>query len=431
MDFYSTLEPRLGKELAEALRSSRKLPVVHGLYRNENKLSEEALFAAFPSLKKHPLVPNAYYYEEGQYEPGKHLYHHLGGYYLMDTASMLPPYLLAPKEGERILDLCAAPGGKTCLMALMAPSSTILSNDLSYPRSLITSQNVERLGLDNVVVTAGDFAKAKDHYQAYFDAILLDAPCSGSAMFRKDVRLEEDWTQAKRDKLCVIQKELLELASTLLAPHGRIVYSTCSFSYEEDEAIVLNFLSSHPDFRAVKPWCCSLLYSHPDLLEGLRALPDRFPGEGQFACLLVRDGEGDSPAKAKPAKLDAESQRILAQYGLSHWDGLRVKDDVYALPRPMQVNGLSLLRYGVKVGSVEKGRFLPDHHLAVAGHMKKVPLSLPQTLSFLQGEGFPLDADDGEVSLTYDRFALGYAKIVKGYAKNHYPKGLRRKFEGT
>ena len=96
----------------------------------------------------------------------------------------------------------------------------------------------------------------------------------------------------------------------------------------------------------------------------------------------------------------------------------------------MQVNGLSLLRYGVKVGSVEKGRFLPDHHLAVSCHMKKVSLSLPQALSFLQGEGFPLDADDGEVSLTYDRFALGYAKIVKGYAKNHYPKGLRRKFEG-
>lgn len=428
MDFYSTLESKLGPALSESLRDSRNLPVMHGLYLNKAKLDEETLLSTFPCLKRHPIVPNAFYYQDGECEPGKHLFHHLGGYYLLDPASMLPPFALSPKPGERILDLCAAPGGKTCLMAMMEPSSILLSNDRSYSRSLITSQNVERLGLGNVAVTAGDFGKAKSHYQGYFDAILLDAPCSGSAMFRKDKRLEEDWSIEKVQRVCAVQIELLKTASFMLTSGGRIVYSTCSFSYEEDEAIILEFLRSHPDFKAVAIADSPCLYHHEDLPESVRALPHLFPGEGQFICLLVHQGEKVAHPKAKASNLDKVSLEILSKYGLSSWSGLRNGDTLYALPEPIDIQGLSLLRRGVKVGEFVKGRFEIDHALATTGHLPSISIDENLAKRFLQGEGFMLNAPDGEVSLRYLNFDLGYAKIVHGYAKNHYPKGLRRKF---
>lgn len=429
MDFYATLEPSLGKEIADKLRASRSQKEMHGLYLNAAKLSPSRLLEAFPSLKPHPFVPNGFIYEEGECEPGKHLYHHLGGYYLLDPASMLPPYLLNPTPGERVLDLCAAPGGKTCLMAMMmGPSGVILSNDLSYSRSRITSQNVERLGLSNVVVTAGDFEKAKESYQGYFDAILLDAPCSGSAMFRKDIRLEEDWSLEKVNRLTKTQKELLEYAASMLVSGGRIVYSTCSFSYEEDEAIILDFLAAHPEFTARKPFDCSLLFSHSDLLQSYRALPCFFPGEGQFACLLVHQGGKQSHPNAKPGKIDAESQRVLSRFGLTDSSPTRLGDDLYVTPENIDIHGLSTLRKGLKVGSFVRDRFEVDHALAIAGKMPYIEVSEEQAKRYLTGEGFPLDAPDGEVSLRYLDFDLGYAKIVSGYAKNHYPKGLRRKF---
>lgn len=426
MDFYASLTPYYPEKEIQELRLAQQGKAIHSLYLN-NKVNKETLLSLYPHLKPHPFIENAFYYDEEEYPLGKSMLFNLGAFYIMDAASMLPPYFLSPQKGERILDMCAAPGGKTSVLSLLLGNQgTILSNDISYPRSKENSGNVERLGLGNVVVTSGDFVGIEDNYEDYFDAILLDAPCSGSAMFRKDRRLSDDWTYEKVLKTQSIQKSLLESAAKMLVSGGRIMYSTCSFSYEEDEEIILSFLKRHEDFEAVFLPDDPSFYHHPDLPQGIHLFPHRYAGEGQFLCLLRHKGDKVAHKQEKIHQLPKSLQKLSFEYGLEGYDYLSHQDSAYVLPEAMKTPKLSLLRYGVRIGE-EKTPFQPDHALASFAKAS-IPIEKENALRYLAGETFPLQGEDGYAVVSYLGIPLGYVKLVKGTAKNHYPKGLRRRY---
>ncbi len=431
MELPESLYAHYPKPIVDALLSSMELSPVRGLYLNTSRLSPEEVKRIYPFLTEHPIVPNGFVFLEGQGDVGKSFAHNLGGYYVLDPASMLPPYFLDPKPEERILDCCAAPGGKTCLLALMG-AGQLISNDLSYARSRETSSNVERLGLSNVIVTAGDFVASAEAFPCYFDAVLLDAPCSGSAMFRRDPRLKEDWSYAKVERLASLQRELLEGVSRMLVPGGRILYSTCSFSYEEDEAVVLSFLKDHPDFEAVPLSDSPLFYRHPDLPESLHAFPSLFPGEGQFLCLLHHKGQKIEHWQEKYHKPEPLAVRAASSLTLQFPDYLRQNGMLYASSAPfLEAKGISLLRYGVCLGK-DSEPFVPDHASAPFVPKKEwIALDEKQAIAYLHGETFPLNGPNGFRVVSYGRFPLGYVKLVNGIAKNHYPKGLRRDYSKT
>ncbi|MDY6391682.1 MAG: hypothetical protein SPL80_02450 [Bacilli bacterium] len=431
MDLFTSLSLHYPSSLVSSLKESMEGKSVHALYRNPLKISESDLLSLTSSLKSHPFVPNAYYFDPEVEELGKSMLFNLGAFYILDAASLLVPYFLNPKPGERILDMAAAPGGKTCLSAMMMEGEgVILSNDLSFSRSKETSSNVERLGLSNVAVTSGDFAAAYRNYESYFDAVLLDAPCSGSAMIRKDPRLLSDWSEEKVARCASIQKELLDLASKMVVNGGRIMYSTCSFSYEEDEAVVLDFLKTHPQFHAFSVEEHEGFYHHEDLKEGVHLFPHLYAGEGQFFCLLQKEGEKESHPieRSKPLKMPSSILPYIKESGLESCDLKLHSGAYYGLTEALRIEGLSLLRYGVRIGE-EKNPFSPDHALAVFNHrIPSISLEKEKALAYLRGETFPQQVSDGYHVVSYLKMNLGWVKVTHGIAKNHYPKGLRRRY---
>ena len=431
MDFFSSLRPHYPEEVVLGLQKALSEKRVYGLYLNTEKMSDEELLSRFPFLTPHPIVPHAYLYDGEVYPLGKSLEHNLRVFYCMDPASMVVPYFLAPKKGERLLDYCAAPGGKTVVASLlMENEGAILSNDLSYSRSLETSHNVERMGRGNVAVVSGDLSSLPPHvYEGYFDRVLLDAPCSGSAMFRKEPKMMKDWTEEKVLRQAKIQAELLEVASKYVRKGGTIAYSTCSFSYEEDEAIVLSFLEKHPNFKAIPIADNPLFYSHPALPEAIHVFPHLHPGEGQFLALLKECGEEEERKEGRYGILPPKLAAVLAPYGLGNRDYLRHKDAYYALSMPLRIpDKISLLRYGIKLCE-DKEPFIPDHALSsFAPKAMRIELSEDLAKKYLRGETFPLKEKDGYAVVSYQGLPLGFVKVSKGIAKNHYPKGLRRDY---
>ena len=398
----------------------------HCLYLNLDKISDEEFLSLYPNVQPHPFIPHAYYFDEEEYPLGKSLLFDIGAFYILDASSLLPPLSLGVTPGMRVLDLCAAPGGKSFVLSTqLGPSGILLSNDLSYPRAKELSGNMERLGRGNVIVTSGDMEKAKEHYLEAFDAILLDAPCSGSSMFRKSKEAENDWTIEKVLRCASIQASLLELASSLLSPGGKLVYSTCSFSYEEDEGVLLSFLKEHPEFSPLPVEDHPGYFHHPDLPVSVRLFPHRYIGEGQFFCLLQKAGNAVTKV-SKPSR-NAKSPFIEA-YGLEERDNLLLSDGLFSLGKRFDVQGLSLLRYGVKISSKEDP-LKPDFALArFLSASSCLPLSKEQTLSYLHGDTFAYEGKDGFYPVSYQGLSLGFVKLVHGQAKNHYPKGLRRDY---
>ena len=236
MDFETSLTKYLTKQEIKKLIESFSNEEKKAIYLNKVKMSEEKLLELFPNLKPHPVVPNGYLYDKNEYELGKKIYHELGAYYIQEPSAILVAHFLDAKPGEKVLDLCAAPGGKTIQTALkMQNEGLIIANDLSKSRANILLSNIERLGISNTVVTSYDFKEFYKDFIGFFDKIILDAPCSGSGMFRKSEEMKNDWTYEKVLKNAAIQKELILMCYSMLKEGGTLVYSTCSYSFEEEQ----------------------------------------------------------------------------------------------------------------------------------------------------------------------------------------------------
>lgn len=422
------------------------------------------------SDKKVSWADEAYYFDENV-RPGKHPYHEMGLYYIQEPSAMSAAALLAPKPGMRVLDLCAAPGGKsTQLATYLGDSGLLVSNEINTQRSRILSQNIERMGIKNAIVTNEDSFVLASHFPGFFNAIQVDAPCSGEGMFRKLPEAIEQWSLENVAICAARQKEILDNAAVMLKPGGVIVYSTCTFSKEENEDVIEYFLERHPDFT---------------LEEMERFWPHKVDGEGHFVAKLVRRGSvnelgadydvcEDSCNKVedtglkvdrktkknknsknrknetKPA-LTKENMKLLSEFldetiseDVAAWIKnsrlVMFGEQLYRLPdMEVDIKGLKVQRAGLHIGEFKKQRFEPSHSLALAlklndaKNLVKLTCDNPQTIGFFNGQSVVLSDEQtaeckkGWALVCVDGYTAGWGKVNGTQVKNHYPKGLRNK----
>lgn len=426
MDLKTSLLTHINEEdVASLLNSIYNGEVTHALLLNTKKMSDEEFVSRFPNVKKHPFVSHAYYYKKEEYEFGKNLLYDDGVYSIEDPSAMMVNYFLKPEEDDVILDICAAPGGKSIGASLaMNDQGIVVSNDISYPRAKAMSQNVERMGRGNIIVASNDFVFSHIHFRNTFDKIIVDAPCSGSAMIRKNDKAEKDWRYEKVKTCAKRQLELLELAYEMLKDGGTLAYSTCSFSFEENEGTILAFKEKHPEIELVSLPEDTSFYRLNELKEAVRLHPDRFEGEGQFICLFKKPGK-----LIKTPKVLIKNERyeqFLDDYNLQNRSNEMMRSKFYSLSQHFDSSHLNILRYGVKLFEMRQ-IYIPDHHLShFLGPEYSWPINYEEAKAYIHGDTFLTDKKDGFYIVSYDNQNLGYVKVVQGVAKNHYPKGLRR-----
>lgn len=428
MEFKEHLRKYLNEEeISSLLGALAYTKSKHALLLNEEKMSATTFENEFPLVKKHPFIPNCYIYEDDIYHFGKHIYFDMGVYYLFEPCSPLVGYLLNPNENDTVLDIAAAPGGKTTHASLLMKNKGILvSNEISKERSLILSSNIERMGRKNVIVTNTTASALEKKYSSTFSCIILDAPCSGSGMFRKESKMKEDWTYAKVLSCAKVQKELILQAFDMLMEGGRLVYSTCSFSYEEDEEVISYLLEQREDASLCEIPSAPYFYKSKSNI-GIHLFPHLYEGEGHYICLVEKKRNMNTISSYKKDKKESISS-INKICGID--DFIYKNENIYySLPSYFDTKGIHVIRGGCKVGTLEKYGFEFDHALShvLSSFSSMCDLSLEEASSYLKGEQLIKDAPSGIVLLRYNGIPLGWGKSVKGRINNKYPKGLRRK----
>lgn len=426
MEFLEHLKNSLPEDEANKLFEALDKEDEHAVLLNISKISDEEFLKEFPHVKKHPCVEHAYIYDKNEYALGKHIYHELGYYYLQEPSAMIVSSLIDFKETDCVLDLCAAPGGKTVQASLkMNGNGLIISNDLSSSRASIIVSNSERLGLRNVLVVNNDFKEVYHHYLETFDKIILDAPCSGSGMFRKNSLMKEDWSINKVYKFAEIQKELISYAYKMLKPGGFLSYSTCSYSIEEDEDVIEYLLSSSD--ATIEPITLKHGYINKKKPIGVRLHPSHFNGEGQYICHIRK------PGVSNPTRFRNDNKvKLVEVESYKGYDVKKFGDALFAISNMIGIKGLRVVRHGVKIGEEHKGVFKYDLHFArtlAKGEMPSVELNPDELKLYLEGNQLAKSSQNkGYVLLTYHNNSIDIAKTDGAVIKNHYPKGLRRKY---
>ena len=437
--FLARMEKLLGPEFPAFLASYDR-PRNVGLRVNPLKTDAVPDLGTF-GLEPVPWEPRGYYYDLAA-RPGLSPYHEAGLYYLQEPSAMAPAGLLDVRPGMRVLDLCAAPGGKsTQLAAALQGRGLLIANEIHPQRAKILARNFERLAVANGLVLNEHPQRLAERFPRYFDRILVDAPCSGEGMFRKEEAALTDWSEETVAMCAGRQYEILCSAAAMLAPGGRLVYSTCTFAPAENEGVVSRFLHSHPDFAAVPadaPWFAP---GRPDWVEdpapGLaytcRLWPHRLRGEGHYAAVLERQPGGTAepgPAEALSPlpKLAADFAREL---GLELPEGgcLSFGDTVCLVPAGCPaLRGLKVLRAGLELGQLKKNRFEPAHAWALwlksAASVVDLAPDSREAAAYLRGETVPGSAK-GWTLVTTGGLSLGWAKGDGATLKNHFPKALR------
>ncbi|MDP3448598.1 MAG: RsmB/NOP family class I SAM-dependent RNA methyltransferase [Eubacteriales bacterium] len=385
------------------------------------------------SLTPTGILPESFFFKD-DVAIGRQPLHAAGLCYVQEPAAQAPAALTQAGAGMTVLDLCAAPGGKTTqLAAMMQNTGLLVANEPVRSRAEILAGNIERLGVSNALVTCMRPDALASALGACFDVVLVDAPCSGEGMFRKDETAIREWSREHVLACAARQEQILQSASLLLKPEGRLVYSTCTFSREENEGAIERFLSAHQDFV---------------LIESRRMYPHSSVGEGQFMAVLVRAGEGEAnfaapyaPSAVAPVALVAPAGERIPAFE-AFWRETFVIDlpTAMLLPDgrvllspallPRELKSLHIVRAGVLAGELKNGRFTPDHALAMAypanAFRATVPLEVEALSRFLAGETVACNpALSGWCPATVLGHPVGWGKAVDGVLKNHIPKGLR------
>ncbi len=461
--FLLKMQELLGKEYGQYLESFKE-EWKPGLRVNTWKLEPRELAKLVPwNLEPVPWADNGFYYDgtpdEEALRPSKHPAYYAGLYYLQEPSAMTPAAMLPVVPGDRVLDLCAAPGGKsTELASKLKGRGMLVSNDISYSRARALLKNLELAGAANICVTSEAPEKLAGVWPEFFDKILVDAPCSGEGMFRRDEDMVKDWNEKGPEYYVPIQRRILSQAAAMLKPGGYMLYSTCTFSVEEDEGNVSYVLEKFPQMEL----CCLDLDKVPGACGGfglsgcMRLFPHRLRGEGHFLALMRKKGgdngicppvdkvvcppadDGAAGKRARAVEKEKELDVFLGQSGVE-WDYGRIvihQDNVYYLPEGLAWNlPLRFLRTGLLLGELKKGRFEPSQALAMSMKAGQFPntVSFPagdsRVLRYLKGETISLEVDEGPVRgwclAAMEGFPLGWAKGTGMSLKNKYYPGWR------
>ena len=506
--FLKRMKQMLGEEYPAFLesyeRERRQSLRVNPLKGETETIREKLPFSLHPV----PWENHGFCYDREDM-PGRHPYHEAGVYYIQEPSAMAPvSFLMADVYGEntaeghggceRILDLCAAPGGKSTQIAgamyeaykkgIWQERGILISNEIHGGRAKILSENIERMGIANAVVTNETPSRLAEVFQEYFTRILVDAPCSGEGMFRKNEEACMEWS-VENVKLCADRQDgILDCAASMLAPGGRLVYSTCTFAPEENEGSVARFLQRHPEFsiepvrlvegmtEGVPEWAYdssaqqeetpegqifterSLSQTQAESLRGTCHLfPHKLEGEGHYLAVLRKEGifqsgysgcgrNGGQPGlsekeKSTPGKGCVEFYEFARKNLKEDWlekqeekkKYLRFGEQLYLVPEEMPaIKGLKVLRPGLHLGTIKKNRFEPSHALALAlkpedvFHCVDLPAESSLIRSYLAGDTFRTEGEKGWYLISVDGFSTGWGKLAGGVMKNHYPRGLRK-----
>ena len=420
-------------------------PNVRGIRINTTKISVED-FLDKTSLALSPIgYANDGFIPESADGIGKSAEHHAGMFYVQDPGAMATVKALDIKRGWRVLDACAAPGGKASQLAsAIGDEGFLLANEYVPKRAKIIVSNFERLGIRNAIVTSLDTAKLSEMYDSYFDLVLCDAPCSGEGMFRKYDEAITEWSE-ENVRLCAErQGEILDNLAGLVRGGGYLLYSTCTYSCEENEGTVKDFLDKHPDFslcEVKEELKCATADGLFGLTEARRFYPHLTKGEGQFIALLKKDENlGNLPtilykeSVKSPSKEEiVAAKKFISDNLTERPKGKIIKwgEQLVLLPHGMSLPPYSVFMPGVSLGEVKKGNFFPHHQFFSAyGRLFKRKEDLKRddirVQKYLRGEEIEATSvENGWCCVTYEGVALGGGKASGGRIKNHYPKGLR------
>lgn len=357
--------------------------------------------------------------------------HEAGAYYLQESSAMAAAAALDVQDGDRVLDLCAAPGGKSTQLAMSADLALLVANEPIPSRAQILSSNIERMGVRNAIVTSAYPDALAAQWSGFFDKILVDAPCSGEGMFRRHPEARNEWNADSPARCAARQEGILHAAAQMLRVGGRMVYSTCTFNALENEGSITHFLDAHPDFRLV-PFTLKGLPAAPTGM--LHLWPHKVRGEGHFVALLEKTGDA-SPAQsaallAKPDKTAMQAYNsFAAEIGCNAEPNALFAGHLVQAPAIIPpLAHIRVLRLGLQIGEMRGKIFMPDHALALGTQIaRQYALSDDQARAYLHGETLPCDEQmRGFYVVTVQGYQLGFGKASNGQLKNHYPKGLRK-----
>lgn len=409
----------------------------YGLRVNTTKISVEDFLKISPfHLEPIPWTSNGFYYQESE-RPAKHPYYYAGLYYLQEPSAMMPAQTLEIEEGDIVLDACAAPGGKsTELLNKLNGTGLLFSNDISSSRAQGLLHNIEKWGCGNVIVASEDISTLAKYYPETFDKVLIDAPCSGEGMFRKNPSLIQSWEERGNEYYVKLQKEIVKSALSLLKPGGKMVYSTCTFSCSENEDIIAYMKEICPEIQLIhieSPYFSRGVNGYEQCV---RLYPHKIKGEGHFVAYIQK---GDKPISHSsiihPNEIPNEDAKEFFKNIQKSFDNGTFqlkKDKLYFIP-DINLKGIRILRSGLFLGECKKNRFEPSQALAM--NLKKeefknvidLDISDPNVIKYLKGETIQVSNTKlkGWVLVCVNGYSLGFGKIQNGTIKNKYAQGWR------
>jgi NOL1/NOP2/sun family putative RNA methylase len=439
MDYNTYLDKILTKEEKELLYKEYEKKAVTAVRINLLKYNNESFKKDFNILDKHDHLNEAYFFDKETNKLGKDPLHSAGAYYIQDASAMMVAHLIGIKKGDKVLDLCAAPGGKSSQVASYLQGTGILvSNDVSAKRVKDLSENIERMGIGNAVVMNETVDKISSNFRGFFDKVILDAPCSGQGMFRKNSLTYDDWTYEKTLNLAEIQKDLIVKAYNCLKKDGVMVYSTCTFAIEENENVI-DYLLNNTNASIIKIEMKKDFNKPLGNNEGpIRLYPFNFKGEGHFICLIRCNDDhecntrlGNKTAHSKEISVYREFEKQYMNVQLNG-EFIKMGDELHLLPdNCFNLNGYKVLRNGIHLGTIKEKRFEPTHALALYLKKENVKQVIGfdhndlQVINYLKGMTLNTVNNKGYVLVCVNGVSLGWCKDDGRLLKNLYPKGLR------
>ena len=454
-EFLTRMQDMLGDEF-DAFLTSYDAPRTAGLRVNTKKCRTEDFPPLVPGTwKKIPWIPNGYFVPDGM-RMGQSPLYAAGVFYLQEPSAMTPAARFPVEPGERVLDLCAAPGGKaTALGAALQGKGVLVANDISNSRAKALLKNLEVFGISNAFVTNEVPQNLAERFEGFFDKVLIDAPCSGEGMFRKDPAVIKTWEEERPEYFAKLQKDILKNGVRMLRPGGKLLYSTCTFAPVENEGSISWILEQCPEMELIP------IEGYEGFSEGnpawgdgreelrrcVRIWPHKMKGEGHFLALLKKSE--DAPETRirlePPTRMDKKNKAVLEEFFRDcqwkpDWERVQIKGEkVYLVPElPAKLNGIHFLRNGLYLGDLKKNRFEPSQQLAMtlkaSDYAGSVSLSPEDERigRYLRGETLLLEPGEatrekGWILVCVDQYALGWGKLVNGVLKNKYWSGWRLK----